>query len=295
MNSTIGIDLGGTKISGILLDQHGRVRKKITKPTESSKGKETILKNILEIIDFLKTPNVTNIGLGVPGRFYVSGEIYAMQNIPHLVGCNLKREIEEKNQIRVILENDTNCFALAESTLGAGKHSHTVVGVIIGTGLGVGMTINGKIVRGQRVMNSKFMNIHGIETDMEKLIAGPAFLRRYSHLSGKNPKSVQEISRYDTSYKETYGEFVINTARLFSHLIITLHPKTIVVGGGLSNINFYNDVKKEIKKHHLPDYSTKLCEIKKNKLGSDSGVLGAAILARHPEHELEITISAKSL
>jgi glucokinase len=304
MAQFIGIDLGGTKISGILIDDKGKILKKYVRPTEAEKKKNEIINNILEVINNLKTDEVKKIGIGTPGFVDKKGNMSCMPNIKSLENSNIKKELEKATGLNITIENDANCFALAETRLGAAKGCKNVIGVIIGTGVGAGIIINDEIYSGtiggageighnkiliQEINENKENNSNNNNNvnkkpnyqikEIEELISGKSMILRYNSLTGKNILNLSEIKKKDPDFKKIYEEFVFYTGIFFANIINTFNPDCIVVGGGVSNLDFYKEVKKTADKYSLKALS-KCCKIVKNKLGADSGVIGAAELAR---------------
>jgi predicted NBD/HSP70 family sugar kinase len=285
MRLVIGIDLGGSKIKGILMDEQGKIVNSTEKPTEPNKSRKEIVDNILEIITYLRTEHVDAIGIATPGFVLPNGRMDCMPNIKQLEGFNLKEELEKKTRLNVYVENDANCFALAEQKKGAAKGSENVIGVIIGTGVGTGIIFNGQIYRGAiggagECGHTKLL-IGGEVKEVEDLISGPNLVKKYEELSGKKAHSPATIlNKEDEIAKKVYDAFIFFTGLFFSNLINTFNPEVIVVGGGVSNLPFYHDVKKIVNVYAHPALR-KVCQIKKNALGDDSGVIGAAELALH--------------
>ena len=283
MAYVIGIDFGGSKIRGVLANDSGKVIHSYARPTEPHKSRKEIVANILEVIERLNVHDVQAIGISSPGFSLPSGKMACMPNTRKLEGVNLKKEIEKKTNLKVVLENDANCFALAEQRRGAAKGCKQVVGVIIGTGVGAGIIINGEIYRGAtggagEAGHGKLVVHHNIH-DVEDLISGPNIVKRYEHLSGKKAESPRVIlNKKDKVAKQVYDEFVFFSGMFFSNLIDIFNPEMIVVGGGVSNISFYKDANKIVDKLAQPELR-KACRIRKNLWGDDSGVLGAVELA----------------
>jgi glucokinase len=123
------------------------------------------------------------------------------------------------------------------------------------------------------------MLVAGEIKEVEDLISGPNLIRKYEELSGKKVGSPAAIlNKNDENAKKVYDSFILFTGLFFSNLINTFNPEMIVVGGGVSNLPFYQDVEKIVKRYAHPELA-KVCRIRKNKLGDDSGVIGAAELA----------------
>jgi len=286
----IGIDLGGTKIKGVLVDEKGRVVKAYEHPTQAHLPRSHIIKNILEVINILKTDEVKAIGLATPGFAIPSGSMACMPNIKRLEGFNLKKELVKKTKLKVWLENDANCFALAEHMQGAAIDCKDSIGVIIGTGIGTGIIIDNMIYRGaiggagEAGHTKLVVNIHeaghikGVK-EIEDLISGPNIIKRYEELSGKKAYSpVIILNKKDEFSRKAYAETVFFTGIFFANLINIFNPEMIVVGGGVSNLPYYKDVQKVVNKYAHPNLA-RACNIKKSKLGELSGAIGAAELA----------------
>jgi fructokinase len=287
MAKVIGIDLGGTKISGILMDEKFNILKKEVRPTEPEKGKAKVIENIVAVIDVLKDQEVSVAGIAMPGHELPDGRVHPGPNIPALFNARLRRELEKKTKLKTTIANDANCFALAEQKNGAAKGCKNVVGVIIGTGVGGGIIIDGKLYVGSSggagEIGHSYLCSDGEADDrkpidIENLISGTAFLKKYNVLSGKNLVSLKDADTKENAYKKAYESFVFYTGVFFANLVNIFDPERIVVGGGVSNIDFYKDVGKITKKYSLPDRMG-VCKIVKNRLGDDSGVIGAAMLA----------------
>jgi len=283
MSLVIGVDIGGTKIKGILVDEKGNVINSYERLTEAFKSRKEILANLLEVVDKLRVSGVESIGFATPGFELPNGRMACMPNIKKLEGFKLRKDLEKKTKLIVFLENDANCFALAEQRRGSAKGCKNVVGVIIGTGVGGGIIIDRKIYRGAiggagEIGHTKLV-VNNEVKEVEDLISGPNIVKRYEQLSGKKADSPTVIlDRKDESAIKVYGEFILYTGLFFANLINAFNPEVIVVGGGVSNIDFYKDVAQTVKKYAHPELE-KACRILKNRLGDDSGVIGAAELA----------------
>jgi len=282
MTLVIGIDLGGSKIKGILMNEKGEMLNSYVYPTEAHEPRRHILKNIIDVINHVRTGDVVKIGFSSPGFALPNGRMACMPNIKKLEGVNLKKEVEKRTRLKVVLENDANCFALAEQRRGAAKECRNIVGVIIGTGVGTGIIINGEIYRGAiggagECGHTKLVVSNEVK-EVEDFISGPNIVKRYEQLSNRKADSPRILlEKKDEFARKVYGEFVFYTGLFFSNLINTFNPEMIVVGGGVSNIDFYKDVEKIVKKYAHPKLS-RFCRIRKNALGDDSGVIGAAEL-----------------
>jgi len=283
MSLVIGVDLGGTKIKGILVDEKGRVLNSYERLTEAFKSRKEILANILEVVNKLRVSGVKIMGFATPRFALPNGRMTCMPNIKPLGGLKLKKELEKKTKLKVFLENDAKCFALAEQRRGAAKGCKNVIGVIIGTGVGTGIIINGQIYRGAiggagEIGHTKLV-VNNEVKEVEDLISGPNIVKRYEALSGKKADSpVVMLDKKDKVARQVYDEFVFYTGLFFANLINIFNPEMIVVGGGVSNMPFYKDVEKAVLKYAIPELA-RACSIRKNALGDDSGTIGAVELA----------------
>ena len=283
MKLAIGIDLGGSKIAGALVDENGKVLDRYVRPTEPNKPKEDIVGNIIEVARLLNRKGVVAIGIGAPGFFDSEGRLIFVPNVKKLHKVNLKKEVSKGIRLPIYLANDATCFALAECRHGAAKGRKNVVGVVIGTGVGSGIVINGKAYHGAiggagEIGHTKIKTEDDGMIEFEKIISGTAFLKKYESLSGRSARSIAEISKSDDSFRKVYHKFVQYTGVLFANLVNTLNPEMIVVGGGLSNLDFYDDVERRMRKLAVSELGA-ACRVRKNRLGADAGAIGAALLA----------------
>jgi len=273
--------LGGTKISGILMNDNGKILRSYRRATQAHISRKKIIANIVEVINHLKTKDVKGVGVASPGFAMPNGRMSCLPNLKKLQGFNLKKELEKKTRLKIFLENDANCFAFAEHIRGAARGCKNSIGIIMGTGVGSGVIINNKIYKGAggaaEAGHTKLVIDKEVK-DVEDLISGPDIIRRYEELSGKRAHTPRIILvKGDKAARKVYDETVFYTGLFFSNLINIFNPEAIVVGGGVSNLPFYKDINKIVKKYADP-YMAKVCKIKKNALGDDSGVIGAAEL-----------------
>ncbi len=287
MKFFIGIDLGGTKIEGILVNWKFKVLGKFRAKTEADKGRKKVLENICSVIDNLHKKKISAIGLAVPGNPHQLKIGYP--NIPCLIGFDLKKFLAKKYGCRIEIENDANCFAIAEHKFGAGKNSKNMVGVIIGTGVGGGIIINDKLYTGSfgaageighAVIDPSGLRCNcGNYGDFESWCSGPNIVRRYTEKGGKmkNPETKRIFESDDAVAKEIIRETYKKIGIAFGNIINILNPEIIVVGGGVSNSLDYNALTKEAKKHVLPELKNNF-KILKNRMGDSAGVLGATLL-----------------
>jgi fructokinase len=284
----LGVDLGGTKTEAILLDDSLNVleRKRIPTPKDNySEIVDSISNLVLEV-----SRNVSDFSLGIctPGAISKKTGLIKNSNTQCLIGKPLKEDLEKQLKKNIAMENDANCFVMAESKMGVAKNFELVFGVIMGTGVGGGITINGKLHTGRtniagewghhtlhRNGNSCYCGKTGC---VETYISGPALEQQWKLLSGES-KSVPEIlSNLDNEIGKTWkDEFLENFGYGIANVVDILDPDAIVLGGGLSNIDFlYTEGKKSVYDKVFSDLVE--TPILKNELGDSAGVFGAALL-----------------
>ena len=285
----IGIDLGGTKIEGILLDEKYNTIQRKRIETRQENGYDSIVQSIISLINELraKTDEKTSVGICTPGVTGADSGLIKNSNTQCLIGMPLKNDLENVLGFEIVMENDANCFALAESVLGSAKGHDVVFGVIIGTGVGGGIVINGTLHKGRTNIAGEWGHhtLHpngnecycGKQGCVETYISGPALEKRWFEITGKKESLqsiVQDLS--DEKAKQWKKEFLENFGTSLANVIDILDPDVIVLGGGVSNIQFlYDQGKKAVYDKVFSDSIE--TPILKNSLGDSAGVFGACI------------------
>jgi len=200
----------------------------------------------------------------------------------------LKEDLKQALDQEIAIENDANCFALAEATLGAAKNHNVVFGVIIGTGVGGGIVINGEIHKGRTYIAGEWghhtLRVNGNKCYCGKLgcvetyISGPALEKRWTELTGKTESLPSIIHNLDTEKGQQWKkEFLENFGIGLANVIDILDPDVIVLGGGISNISFlYDEGRDAVYDKVFSDLVE--TPILKNQLGDSAGVFGASLL-----------------
>lgn len=288
-----GIDLGGTKIEGAVIDDKGEILFRRRIDTEQDKGYEHILSQIQKIYTLMhaeagKAPHT--LGIGTPGTLSrVTGKL-KNSNTLCLNNTLSIHDLEMRLGVPIRLENDANCFALAEAVHGAGSGKRIVFGVIMGTGCGGGLIIDGKIHRGLQGLGGEWGHTAidpagplcycGSRGCVETFISGGGLERRYFERYGERVtvKTLLERSRGGAEPARAFiEEFFSLFGRSLANLINMLDPDIVVMGGGLSNIDeIYSRGIEEVRKNIFSDEL--LTPIAKNQLGDSAGVIGAALL-----------------
>jgi predicted NBD/HSP70 family sugar kinase len=296
MSHLWGIDLGGTKIEGAILNSSALDRPlcRVRVPTESEKGYEHIRKQIGRLIKTLAAesgfPLPSKIGMGTPGVIDPHTGTLKNSNTQCLNGTRLRDDLEADLGLAVVTANDANCFALAEATLGCAKGFPTVFGVILGTGVGGGIVVNGHVLNGchgiagewgQLILDpSGPVSNYGTHGTVEAFLCGPALERFYAEQSSKKRKLKEIVARADTDEhaKATIERLTTRFAQAIGNIIDVLDPHAIVLGGGVGNIDalYTPDTRRKITETIFnPRFEAALL---KPTLGDSAGVFGAAML-----------------
>ena len=284
----IGIDLGGTKTEGVLVDEEFQVIERKRVPTNQNNGYESILNTIKDLVNELKNNEKTSIGVCTPGALSKESGLIKNSNTQCLIGKDIKNDLEKILDQEISIENDANCFALAEARLGAAKNHDTVFGVIMGTGVGGGLVIDGKIHSGRTNIAGEWGH-HCIKPNgnecycgrkgcVETYISGPALEKKWNELTNQTI-SVADIVKnsQEDAYKTWKKEFLENFGLSMANVIDIIDPDAIVLGGGLSNISFlYDEGKNLVYENVFSD--TVDTPILKNQLGDSAGVFGACLI-----------------
>jgi fructokinase len=284
----LGVDLGGTKTEAILLDETQNViqRKRISTPqNDYQKILDSISSLVLEISE-----NISDFSLGIctPGAISKQTGLIKNSNTQCLIGKPLKEDLEYKLEKKISMENDANCFAIAEATLGAAKDFDFVFGVILGTGVGGGIVIDKKLYPGRTNIGGEWGHhtLHrngnqcycGKSGCVEPYISGPSLENQWTKLTGNSLPLPEILTDIDNEIGRKWkDEFLENFGFGLANVIDILDPDAIILGGGLSNIDFlYTEGKESIYSKVFSDLVD--TPILKNKLGDSAGVFGACML-----------------
>ena len=286
----IGIDLGGTKTEGILLDEKFEIVERKRLPTNQQEGYSSIINLIKNLVDDLKQKTDDSISIGVctPGALSKQSGVIKNSNTQCLIGKDIKNDLENVLKQKVSIENDANCFTLAESKLGSAKNFDMVFGVIMGTGVGGGIVIKEQIHNGRTNIAGEWGH-HCIRPEgnscycgkrgcVETYLSGPALEKRWNDLSGKRQTISEILQNSDESMFTTWkNELLENFALALGNVIDILDPDAIVLGGGLSNIPFlYDEGQSYVHQQVFTDQIN--TPVLKNKLGDSAGVFGACMI-----------------
>jgi glucokinase len=313
---SIGVDLGGTNIkSGIVQTSSGKVVSKIVVPTQTSLGKEVIISNIKKSLNRLieyaekKRIKIESIGLGCPGTVDVkTGKIMGMiPNLPQLKNVNIKEELKKEFSAPIYVDNDANLMGLAEHKFGAAKGFENCLFLTIGTGIGGGIILDGKIFRGSKYAGAEFGHT-SIKFDgrrcrcgnigcVEAYAAAPAIGERTKSYLRKGKRSIlfnwvkgdlknlsnklifEAFKKGDRLATQVVEEVSVYLGTAIASAVNLLNPEVIVIGGGVGEAGrkFIQIVESQVRKRINPSASD--FEMKKAVLGNDAGFIGAAILS----------------
>jgi fructokinase len=288
----IGIDLGGTKIEGVILDPDGHplVRRRV--PTEQHRGYAHIVEATGGLVDDLRAqaPECAAIGVGTPGAVSSRSGLIKNSNTACLNGRDLPGDLRRRIGLPVMVENDANCFALAEATSGAGRGARVVFGIIIGTGCGGGLIVDGRLWSGPQHIAGEWGH-HSIDPNgpecycgqrgcVERFISGSAVQQRYRARTGAALAMDEIVARArvdEPGARAVFDDFLDHFGRAVANLIAILDPDVIVLGGGLSNIDeLYDQGRAAVARYVFNDELR--TPIRRNRHGDSAGVLGAALL-----------------
>ena len=296
----IGIDYGGTKIEGILLNESGKTieRKRVNYEKNYQSSLQAVLKLIKDLENLSKSQ--CTIGVGTPGFSSKETGLINNSNAVWLNNKPFKKDLENLLKKEVRIMNDANCFTLSESIDGAGQNYKGVFGIIIGTGLGGGLSFNKQIIEGVNQVAGDwghqplpYPNSEEINNDLkcsipncgrklcsEQFISGVGFEKNFNkkyNTQYKASEIVELDSNGDKKANEELSLYEDRLSRLIGVMIGIFDPEVIILGGGMSNIDrLYKNIPKIIPKYTFSDKVRN--KILKNKHGDSSGVRGAAWL-----------------
>ena len=230
MNMKIGVDLGGTNIRAGLMDGTELIRKeKVSCPAQGSESE--VIEAVAGLIGKLVSEDVDAIGIGVPSVVDTAkGIVYNVANIPSWVEVHLKDILEERFDIPVFINNDSNCFTLGESRFGAGKEYKDMVGVTLGTGVGSGIMIGGHLYEGRNAGAGEIGCLAYRDKDFESYCSTPFFVSH--NTSGAGLAARAEAG--DAEAIALWDEFGGHIGELVKAILFAYDPEAIVFGGGIA-------------------------------------------------------------
>ena len=301
----IGIDLGGSKIEGLVLNTKGQeiVRRRVPTPKGNSPNEtykitvSTVVKLITSLANEAGVDATTPVGIGIPGAISATTGAIKNANSTCLIGKVLDFDLETATSRPIRLANDANCFTISEATDGAGQSYRTVFGVILGTGCGGGITVNGSLLLGPNAIAGEWGHnplpwpqvLDGFNESpgpncycgklgcIETFISGTGLERDYSTATNQKLTAEKIVNMLDTKAQAAFARYQHRLARALATIINVLDPDVIVLGGGMSKTVQLYEVIPEMWGEWVFSNSIKT-KLLPARYGDSSGVRGAAWL-----------------
>lgn len=235
----IGVDLGGTNVRCGLVENE-KIINLLAKSINSSGTETEVLNDIFLLLDDLVSDDIEGIGIGVPSVVdVVNGIVYDVYNIPSWKSVPIKSILENRYNKPVYVNNDANCFALGEKYFGKAKNYNNIVGLIIGTGLGAGIIINGKLYNGTNCGAGEFGMIPFKDDILEHYCSGYFFKKKYDITGEELYKLALNNDEFALNVFNEYGK---NLGEAIKIILYAIDPEIIVIGGSVSkSFNFFKN------------------------------------------------------
>ena len=290
MKKVIGIDLGGTSIYGGIINEAGKILKRVERETPTGKGRKGVLDGIIEVINELMEEGILGIGIGSPGCIdSIEGKVLEIGgNIEEWPNTDIRGEISKAfPEMRIYVENDANVAALCENWIGAGKNFNNFVMLTLGTGVGGAVyTEKEGILKGRGFQGGELGHAilypKGIQCNcgqqgcVDKYISGNAVGKRYFEVTGERKKSkdIFKDSLIDETSKKVIDEYCEDLAIYIASLKNIFDPEGLIIGGGVINSKdiWWDKMKEYFKKH---SNSANTIEIVPAVYQNDAGMIGA--------------------
>lgn len=297
----IGVDLGGTKIEAIALRDDGTVavRERVATPKDDARAIVLAVRDLVLSVE-RAAGETCSVGIGTPGAISPKTGLLRNSNTVVLNGRPLDRELAEALGREIRMANDANCFALSEAADGAAAGASVVFGVIIGTGCGAGIVVDGRPLVGRHAIAGEWGHnplpwprdeerpgpecYCGKRGCLETWLSGPGFSRDHAEHAGTSAtlaaREIESLARAgDVTAAQSLERYCDRLARALATIIDVLDPDAIVLGGGMSNVaRLYERVPELLPRWVFSDHVT--TPIVRPMHGDSSGVRGAAWLAR---------------
>ncbi|RKQ37791.1 ROK family glucokinase [Oceanobacillus halophilus] len=310
----IGVDIGGTTVKIGFINQDGEILKKWEVPTNTSNGGKAIMDDIWKSIQGhthslnISKGSLLGIGIGAPGFIEPdSGFVYEAVNIGWK-NMDLAKEMKERANLPVYVQNDANIAALGENWIGAGNGAKNMIAVTLGTGVGGGVIANGSILNGENGMAGEIGHIkidpNGIPCNcggigcLETICSATGIKRQGIDAVSINPDSklakfyeehgklsAKDIIDFAKSGDEISVQIINNTVdilgRTLANMATIINPSKIIIGGGVSKAGVYllDLIASSFETYAIPKLND-VCELKLAELGNDAGIIGGAYLVK---------------
>jgi len=305
----VGIDFGGTFIKMALVSDQGEIKARSKISTRDASGQQAWLEVVARGLENMgaKPKDLAGIGVGVPGFVdYEKGFIYDLTNVPGWTAVNLASLLEKRFDLPARVDNDVNVMALGECAFGVGRAYQHAVFVTLGTGVGGGLLIDGKLYRGAYSMAGEIGHI-SIKMDGIKSPQGRGGLEQYvgnrriaeravqaiqqgrkslisdlvkGDLSAVTPETISQAAKQGDALAGEVFDFVADCiATAFASVTYVIQPQVFIVGGGVSQSGavLFDPLRRHLTERLSPYFADRI-EIKVAELGNDAGVIGAATL-----------------
>jgi fructokinase len=291
----LGLDLGGTKLEILALGGDGRelMRRRVRSPRGDYQATVAAVADLVRETE-RDTGRTGSVGIGIPGTVSAATGLVKNANSTWLIGKPLGRDLSQALGREVRLANDANCFALSEASDGAAAGSKSVFGVILGTGVGGGVVVDGAVLDGAHGIAGEWGHIPlpamsaqelgeapicycGKRGCIETWCSGPGLAADFLRHTGDALTAEQIAASGEDNAKRAMARLADRLARSLAMVVNLFDPETIVLGGGLSNVaSLYADLAALVESHaFFPEGPPRIV---KNKHGDSSGVRGAAWL-----------------
>jgi fructokinase len=299
----IGIDLGGTKIEALALSADGKEygRRRVPTPRGDYEATLRVAAGLAStLVAAIGRPNLTGVGVGIPGSLSPHTGLVRNANSTWLNGRAFHRDLQAIIELPLVVENDANCFALSEAVDGAGQGHGSVFGVILGTGVGGGIVLNGELLKGRNAVAGEWghnplpwpdesegkgpLCYCGKAGCIETFLSGPALERQYHARSGRAAEAkliAEGAASGDAACQAALCVYARRLAKSLASVVNILDPDVIVFGGGVSNITpILDKARADLSTWVFSDRC--VTEFRNNRWGDSSGVRGAARLPPLP-------------
>lgn len=269
----IGIDVGGTKIEAGKVSKN-KIEELLSIKTNSNASQDKIISQITSLIDKLIDKNTKSIGVAVPA-IVENGIVFETVNILSWKNIPLKKLLEQKYKIPTFVNNDANCFALGEKYFGIGKFYQNIVALTIGTGLGAGIIINGRLYLGHNCGAGEFGEVIFKNHNFEYYCSGKYFLNEY-HLKGE--ELFEKAKQNNKEALTIFNKFGKNLGKALAMIVHSVDPEIIILGGSVSKAYKYFEktMKESLKESiYVRSFSRLKIELSKRE---EIIILGAASL-----------------
>lgn len=289
----LALDIGGTKIGAGLVDQFGKIisLEKVTTPKNTNYPK--FKKYLFKIIDSFKEDGIVKIGIGLAGQInWPENKIINAPNLKFLNNKNLKNDLFKKFKMPVTIDNDAHCFILGESVFGSAKNFNYAVGITLGTGIGGGIILNQKLIRGQnntagefghmKIMDGGLSCSCGQMGHFESYASGQAMTNIFKQITGQTKDTFEIEKLYykkDPAAQKTFDLMSRYLAVGLANIVNTLNPEVIILGGGLIRVK---PIIKVALQKYLPQKlfykNLNKTKITVSQINEKSMILGAALI-----------------